>query len=86
MEQVETGSSYAAPIGLVLEAIHIAMTRPPPDHALHRGDIDPRRGQHSMSMVDRVIRRMSHTSSSQENGEDAAEDETPRPKRSRPHR
>lgn len=78
---METGSSYAPPLGIVLEAIYIAPTRPPPDGAIYRGELESLKAMRAPARSPNLSTLGRGDAASQ-----AAEgdEETPKPKRRRP--
>ncbi|WRT70359.1 uncharacterized protein IL334_007357 [Kwoniella shivajii] len=45
VRKVKTSSSYLKPLPLILQAIHISSSRPPPINGLHRGSVLPWNGE-----------------------------------------
>lgn len=78
----DTRSSYAPPISVVLEAIHVAPTREPPVGSLYRGEVLTGDGRRT-GRTEQDNKRPSH-GDLLEHDEGDGNEQTPRPNRTRP--
>ncbi|WWC64434.1 uncharacterized protein I303_107044 [Kwoniella dejecticola CBS 10117] len=76
IRKVKTSSSYAKPLPIILEAIHISNSRPPPSDAMYRGNSPTWDGVRTAGPVEVII-----VDDDEEEKDDDVVEVTPRPKR-----